>query len=1171
MVKAKHGSNPPTGVDVEGVLRDFADRKLSEERGCTVESLQKRRAEAFKNAAEDERLYKVFASCFMERRMWREALTELHTRLYLLDKESKEYEATMDMIRVAQHNLLAEVMPIPVAFKELLFVRDLEEKWSTWMSQVGYTEQLTNVTRAENAMEYRSNTLVTRVNLKPGSLLMRKRPFAAAPWCSDTADWQSSTDADARRISCFHCLSVMRHVTDPDYQSMTFVSCPLRPFECLKVFCSEDCFLHNGAVHAAECEHLMKLKSFATTALNETFVMLTARTLIRCGLCAGKRNSESSRPASGAPTDARGDVLQQILDVKVDYATLEQRYLHILDKLQMFADFLLKEMGVKFCLYLTRRELVHMMVVLWTKSVSLKPDVYSDDENVIIGGVVFDADMMCFQQSRLPTLVAHLDGVGRVSIRSIYTMEPGMKLFISTAMDKYVPFFIQDSEFWSAGLLLSEAVENCLPKKSPDISAVRCGQCIRGFCHIDALKSPVDGQADERSPKEYSWACSNRCATNDEDLNQIENRAESIIMRAHRLYVVGQHLVVRKLLDNFVWRWSGALHPKHYLLYNAHVLLAGIKMNKAGSNALEAVRHLTAATIMAEEMLPLVCHEKAHLYSRLADLMGQLVMTARVNRKEDVQLKQMTLEAAYTALWNWTVIAGAESREALIHMQKCRNIAFQMNVHVSKLCNNFVIHVPGKYMEIFKQVTGNCVLPPVFRFSAAGDLSETTTDHVATIAFMAAQSEILNEEVLEMLMSMASYGIMHLGTGLSVLGIAASNGSVEMVKAITESIHTRIDKAYDFISKNGSTSSVESTIANLLLTLAGGNELGVTPLIAMVSMPTASDPQSLKNEIIICRLIVECAEKCDEIIERHRGAVAVQLRSLRWLMESKCTVKSLVLDARTHNFLQGQTLLHYAAARGKRNLVQYLARLSGNVNQMNLEGATPLHLAAMGAHIEVCETLLSFGAKQNVAMNTGELPIHLAVHALHEDTVKLLQEQHAKNNGNMDAASNSACLGRRRKRGPSIWHALVSGIYRPEASAKMAGDIRLDVMVSRLERAARIAQFLAEHTPPQEMYVWSDMTPSQLLRQKWEEYTEGNSHLFDAQEGAPILHKADVDAYQPATTPCSVYNEGTDTIFVAERAMQFLAQLLKRAEEGSAEAANQRTDNGAPPTPANGS
>ncbi|GBE62470.1 histone lysine [Babesia ovata] len=1169
MVAAKQGNSCPTGVIVEGVLRDFADRKLSEEGGCTIESLQKRHAEAFKIAVEDERLYKIFASCFMERRMWREALTDLHTRLYLLDKESKEYEVTMDMIRVAQHNWLAEVMPIPVAFKELLFVRDLEEKWSTWMSQVGYTEQLTNVTNAENAVEYRSNTLVTRVNLRPGSLLMRKRPFAAAPWCIDTADWQPSTDTDARRVSCFHCLSAMRRVTDPDYESMTFVSCPLKPFECLKVFCSEDCFLHNGAVHAAECEHLLKLKSFATTALNETFVILTARTLIRCGLCMGKRDSEPSPPTSGAPADARGNVLQQILSLKVDYSTLEQRYRHILDQMQTFADFLLKEMGVQFCLYLTHRELVHMMVVLWTKSLSLKPDIYTDDENVIFGGIVFDANMMCFQQSRFPTLVAHLDGVGRVSIRSIYAMEPGTKLFINTALDKYVPPFIQDSEFWSAGLLLSEAVEKSPFIKSPDISAVRCGQCVRGFCHIEDVKNAVDGQMDERSPKEYTWACGNRCATNDDDLNQIENRAESIVMRAHRLYVAGQHLVVRKLLDNFVWRWSGALHPKHYLMYNAHVLLAGIKMNKAGSNSLEAVRHLTVATIMAEEMLPLVCHEKAHLYSRLADLMAQLVTTARVNRKEDILLKQMTLEAAYTALWNWTVIAGAESREALIHMQKCRNIAFQMNVHVSKLCNNFVIHVPGKYMEVFKQVTGNCVLPPVLRFSATGDLSEATTDHVATIAFMAAQSEILNEEVLEMLMSIASYGILHLGTGLSVLGIAASNGSVEMVKAITEAIHTRIDKAYDFISKNGSTNSVESTIANLLLTLAGGNELGVTPLIAMVSVPTANDPQTLKNEIIICRLIVECAEKCDDIIERHKGVVTVQLRSLRWLMESKCTVKSLVLDARTHNFLQGQTLLHYAAARGKRNLVQYLARLSGNVNQMNLEGATPLHLAAVGAHTEVCETLLSFGAKQNVSMNTGELPIHLAVHALHEETVKLLQEQHAKNNGNVDTASAAASLGRRRKRGPSIWHALVSGIYRPEASVEMAGDITLDVMVSRLAKAARIAQFLAEHTPPQEMYVWSDMTPSQLLLQKWEEYAEGNSHLFDTNADAHKLHQVNIDVDQQDLLPCSIYNEDTDTIFVAERAMQFLAQLLKRVEEGSVDAANHQTDNGVPPNRVN--
>lgn len=1147
---------------VDGLFRDFAELKLSEENGCTLEALEETRRNALSVNASDERVYKVFGSYYMERKMWREALRDLHCRLFLLDKESEEYSSAMEMIRTAQRNLLSEIMPIPVVFKEMLFVRNLEENWSKWISHMGYTDRIKNISHTENPVVYHSNTLVTKVQLQPGSLLMRLRPFSAAPWKMDSTE--AGGGSTHKCTSCFHCLSALKSPSDPYYEKATLVSCPCKPYECSRVFCSEECFLNNGAVHAIECRYLVNLKSFAVTALNEALVLLVARTLIRCGLCSGKKNHKvvhMDEEETKDTTALHDDVLQRILKVKVDYSALETRYRKTLDEIQAFAHFLATECGVEFCLYLTHRELVHFIVVLWTKSLPLMPEAYREFDNCKLGGVGFNLSLLCFQQSPTPTLTLHFDSKGRIAVRSIYTMEPGTRLYINTAMDKYLPVWKQDAEFWSVALLLSRTTGEYPTANSSKhtICALRCNVCIQSFCYANAVDNQTETQTDEsKTPDNYLWTCENCHLGNQEDLNLLQNKAESILMRVHRLYDAGQHLVAKRMLENFVQRWSGMLHWNHYLLYNAQVLLAGIHMNKPGSNIQQALNHLIAAVLMAEEMFPRVCHEKAHLYSRLADLMGQLVMNERATRKEDTRLKQMTLEAAYTALWNWTVIAGTGSREAVMHMQKCRSLAFQMNIHAPTLSNNFVINVPGKYIEVFKLVTGNCVIPPFLKFCAGGDLTDVPTDNVASIAFMAAQNGILSDSVLDVLMSIESYGIVHLGTGLGILGIAASNGNVELVKAMTESIASRVSKAFEFLSNNDDIADVEVTVTNLLLSLVGSNELGITPLMAMASVPADVDTNSLNNEIVISRLIIECAEKCDDIIKRYKDELLIQLPSLKWFMQSHFTLKGMILDARTHSFLKGQTILHYAASKGKRNLVQYLARVIGNVNQMNLEGATPLHMAALGGHSDVCETLLSFGADQYIPLVTGELPIHLAIHALHEPTVKLLLENYVKRSPVKETGTTNKAIGQTKKRGPSIWHALVAGIYnnKNDPSIPESGNIALNVIVSRLTKAVQIAQLLAENTGAREIYVWSDMTPSQILWQKWEDYMELNSHDFDPRENFQKLNLDNVNTLlqrgllSPQMQQSGrIINDRTDAIFAATRAVQFLSQLLRRAEE----------------------
>eukprot|EP00371_Babesia_bovis_P000501 XP_001609148.1 ankyrin repeat domain containing protein [Babesia bovis T2Bo] len=1148
------------------------EEKASQE-AVTVHSSSSNHSTGSSNDIRDERMYKTRGEQLIEKRRWKEAIRELHCRLYFLEMDTNEYKETLDMIYLARRHLLVEVMPIPVVFKEMLFLRNIEEKWSKWISQMGYTEHMVNFNQSNNAIDYRGSTMFTKIALKQGSLVMRIQPFATSPWSMETRSGEDGEFQVAEYTSCFHCLCTINHVSDLYYENNTLIACPCNPYECPYAFCSEECFLNNGAVHTLECEYLVKLKSFAVNMLNETFVLLVVRTLIRCGLCRDINSHKPVEISGNTASYSSDDILQRILDFKVNYSLIEKRHKSVLEDIQTFAHFLLNELGGQFCLFLTHRELVHLIVVLWTKSLAISPEIYIGSESIKLGGVAFSIDFFNLQQSVTPTLSVNFDSDGKISIRSIYAMEPGTRLYINTALDKYLPSFKQNVEFWSVGLYLSSEMGDApVVNKMPGICSIRCSSCITSFCHVERVNDATSmSTAEYRMQNQYVWSCE-RCSTlQQDDLNMLQSKAEDTLRRVHRLKSCGHYLTAKKILEGFLWRWAGVLHTNHYLLYNAHVMLAGINMNKAGSNITEALIHLTAAVLMAEEMMPLVCHEKAHLYSRLADLMGQLVLSDRVNRKENIEFKKMTMEAAYAALWNWTVLAGAGSREALSHMQKCRSLAFQMNIHVPSLSTHFVINVPGRYMEIFKLVTGKCVIPSI-HFSSRGKVDVISPDNVATVAFMAAQSGVLDDGVLELLMSVESRGIVHMGTGLSIMGIAASNGNVELVKAITESIVAKVAKTFDFLTKNETTDEAEETIVNLIISLVGGNELGITPLMAMASVPVDSNTQAIKNEIIICRLMFECADKLDDIIAKYKGDIEPRLASLMWLLSSDVSVKSLILDARTHNFFKCQTCLHYAASKGKRNLVQYLARVSGNVNQINLDGATPLHLAALGGHLEVCETLISFGAKQNIPLNTGELPIHLAIYALDEKTVKLLLEPYVRQTSTKDTTFRSFCSGDAQKRGPSIWHALVSGIYRPTPDSPNGCTLALDVLVTRLAKAVQIAQYLAEHTSAKEAYVWSNTAPSQVLCQKWQDYMEANSNRFDPRENFKRLNVSNVNAVlqkgravsEKIASDC-IFNDDTDAIFAVTRAIQFLTQLLRRAEDGTSDSTGRHM--GVIPTP----
>jgi ankyrin repeat protein len=87
---------------------------------------------------------------------------------------------------------------------------------------------------------------------------------------------------------------------------------------------------------------------------------------------------------------------------------------------------------------------------------------------------------------------------------------------------------------------------------------------------------------------------------------------------------------------------------------------------------------------------------------------------------------------------------------------------------------------------------------------------------------------------------------------------------------------------------------------------------------------------------------------------------------------------------------RGKTVLYWAVARGRTELVAQLLAAGADVNQANNDGKTALHEAAFNGHVEVVGQLLAAGADVNQARADGMTPLCWAVLKGHVEIVSQL-------------------------------------------------------------------------------------------------------------------------------------------------------------------------------------
>ena len=109
-------------------------------------------------------------------------------------------------------------------------------------------------------------------------------------------------------------------------------------------------------------------------------------------------------------------------------------------------------------------------------------------------------------------------------------------------------------------------------------------------------------------------------------------------------------------------------------------------------------------------------------------------------------------------------------------------------------------------------------------------------------------------------------------------------------------------------------------------------------------------------------------------------------------------VKSLInkLEYRFEQSNAGDTLLHEATIKGKKEVVELLIAKGADINAKDKDGQTPLHAAVNGGYKELAELLIARGADMNAKNNSGRTPLDLARERKYKEVAKLLKKYGAK-------------------------------------------------------------------------------------------------------------------------------------------------------------------------------
>ncbi|KAL8437789.1 hypothetical protein ACSSS7_000670 [Eimeria intestinalis] len=920
-------------------------------------------------------------------------------------------------------------------------------------------------------------------DLCPGDLILTEKPFVCTPLMLDKGQILSS---------CFHCL---REREDP---ARAF-SCPVSPHTCPFVFCSWQCLMKNGRMHSVECSGIPIIFGAAKeSGLDVTSVLHIFRTLVKAAMQREFKQPRAEGDVEG-DQDPTADVASVLLNLSSYEGAVKQGQPELFERLTLLARRLQRSLPPHLLLHLTENELVHFILVVLQYSPyvighSAAAAVQRQNPETTLGRVLAPATAM-LHHSCVPTATVSLQEDGRIAVRALTFIPAGGFVCLSVEEDLFKPQK-ERKAVESPPRVFGCGCLRCTDNEEGGrlLRGIRCPKCIRGFlCPVKGaamlarLKAyegtgiltgpmlenvaskattvvlaakgvvfkgvfstkPEKTEASDAEPAiasplpDEQWLCGS-CGLASKKTTKlceaIERDALERQQTAERFLAQGAHQRARRVYSSLIAEYCSTFHPQHAVLFNAHVILAGLLASQRGRNLPRALILLRRALVAAETVLPPTSMTKVHLYLKLAEITYQTMQLDKHCRRGPSLPPEKILEPLFCALWNCVACLGADASLSVAIGLRLRRFAGVFGVCTPPLLHVPVVRTEDVFIALYRAATKSTTATPEAKHASAFQRRRARalgrrvlcmslspalpcqqiklhfTKDPMFVAVALVRHGLCFPLALELFRAMR--GVHHLPTGLSLLGLAC--------------LHSQDDVARELLAMG--------------YDLFAPSHLGMTPLLVMCasqhqSLLTLEKPRSRspgdatapnreEAQLRILRLMLQHCDALDAK-ETNRAKHAVKLRSASSLSTKEepepgnSTVRgSLRLSRRrllfvaSHRFLGKSHALHFAASSGKARLCRQLLAAGSVVGVLNAENATPLHLACMAGSAETVRTLLDRGADANAAASRGETPLVLAAYWLHADIGALLLERGAD------------CNVVTKAEGLTVLHAIAAGVLR---------------------------------------------------------------------------------------------------------------------------------------------
>lgn len=188
------------------------------------------------------------------------------------------------------------------------------------------------------------------------------------------------------------------------------------------------------------------------------------------------------------------------------------------------------------------------------------------------------------------------------------------------------------------------------------------------------------------------------------------------------------------------------------------------------------------------------------------------------------------------------------------------------------------------------------------------------------------------------------------------------------------------------------------------------------------------------------------------------------------------------LDMNMNMTRNGHSVLHWAAHRGRPDLVKYLLSKGVNVNEVNGAGESPIFIAASKDRLDVARILIEDGAKVEQENIDGWRPLHAAAHRGHLRIVELLVEEGNVNvNSKMKNGNTALYLACERGRPAIVKYLLNNGARANESNEKGESPLYIAVKNDRFDAA----KILIENGADVEQETDEGLRPIHIAASHW--------------------------------------------------------------------------------------